>query len=110
MAIGFIVLFVFQHDLFNLAALMFRIDLFAFGGGFVSLPLMLHEVVDVKSWMDYQTFMNGIALGQITPGPIVITAAFVGYMLYRPIRWDHSYIGYISTFIPVNHRNRALLW
>lgn len=56
---------------------MFWVDLFAFGGGFASLPLMLNEVVVVRSWMDYQTFMSGIALGQITPGPIVITAAFV---------------------------------
>jgi chromate transporter len=60
---------------------MFRIDLFAFGGGFASVPLMYHEIVDVRSWMDGETFMNGIALGQVTPGPIVITATFVGYLL-----------------------------
>lgn len=64
--------------LFNLAALMMKIDLFAFGGGYASVPLMLHEVVDKMRWMDKQTFMDGIALGQVTPGPIVITATFVG--------------------------------
>ena len=61
---------------------MIKIDLFAFGGGFASIPLMLHEIVNVRGWMDSKTFMDGIALGQVTPGPIVITSTFVGYILY----------------------------
>jgi chromate transporter len=67
-----------------LALLMIRVDLFAFGGGFASVPLMLHETVDVRQWMDSKTFMDGIALGQVTPGPIVITATFVGYQVAGP--------------------------
>ncbi len=78
---GFGLLYLFFRDLFWLAALMFRIDLFAFGGGFASLPLMLHEFVDLRG-MDSRTFLDGIALGQATPGPMVITATFVGYMQY----------------------------
>ncbi len=80
-AVGFLLLFIFNRNLFNLAILMSKIDLFAFGGGFASVPLMLHEIVEVRHWMDGQTFMNGIVLGQVTPGPIVITATFVGYLL-----------------------------
>lgn len=75
------VLFYADRRLFTLAGLMLKIDSFAFGGGFASVPLMLHEVVGVKGWMDSGTFMDGIALGQITPGPIVITATFVGFIL-----------------------------
>jgi len=69
-----------DRKLYQLAALMLRIDFFAFGGGFASLPLMFHEIVNVKGWMDGRTFMDGIALGQVTPGPIVITATYVGYL------------------------------
>ena len=75
-------LYFIDSRLFNLATLMMRIDLFAFGGGFASLPLMLHEIVNVRGWLDSKTFMDGIALGQVTPGPIIITSTFVGYMSY----------------------------
>jgi chromate transporter len=71
-----------NSTLFNIAAVMLKIDLFAFGGGFASLPLMLNEVVINRGWLDSKTFMDGIALGQVTPGPIVITATFVGYLVY----------------------------
>ncbi len=80
-AIGALLLFLLKPALFDLFILMFRIDLSAFGGGFASVPLMYHEIVEVRNWLNGQTFMNGIILGQVTPGPIVITATFVGYLL-----------------------------
>jgi len=83
-AAGFLVPAFAGRSLFSLAALMVRIDLFAFGGGYASLPLMFHELVVVRSWLDAPTFLNAIALGQVTPGPIVITATFVGYMAAGP--------------------------
>lgn len=96
-AIGFLLLFLFSRNLFNLALLMFRIDLFAFGGGFASVPLMLHEIVGVRHWIDSKTFMNGIVLGQVTPGPIVITATFIGYLLGGPLG---GVIATIGIFLP----------
>jgi chromate transporter len=83
--------------LFELAWLMTKTDLFAFGGGFASLPLMFHQVVEVHSWLDARTFLDGIALEQITPGPIVITATFIGYMLHGPVG---AVIAIVSVFLP----------
>jgi chromate transporter len=80
-AAGFALLFLCDGTLFPLALLMAKIDLFAFGGGYTSVPLMFHEIVKVHGWLDGKTLLDGIALGQLTPGPIVITATFVGYLL-----------------------------
>ena len=96
-AISFLLLFFFNRTLFSLAALMFRIDLLAFGGGFASVPLMFHEIVEFRNWIDGQTFMNGIVLGQVTPGPIVITATFIGYLLGGPLG---GVIATIAVFLP----------
>ena len=93
----FVVLYFLQSDLFALATTMARIDLFAFGGGFAALPLMFHDVVEVHAWLDSATFMNGLALGQVTPGPIVITATFVGFLAYG--FWG-GVIATIAIFIP----------
>jgi chromate transporter len=93
----FALLFLVNRGLFDLGILMVKIDLFAFGGGFASVPLMYHEIVDVHSWMDGATFVNGIALGQVTPGPIVITATFVGYLLYG---FAGAVTATVSVFLP----------
>ena len=76
------VLYAVDPELFRLGLLMVKIDCFAFGGGYVSVPLMLHEVVEVRGWLTGPMFMDGIALGQVTPGPIVMTGAFVGYAVF----------------------------
>ncbi len=76
-----LMLFVTDPFLARLGLLMMKIDFFAYGGGYASLPLMLHEIVEKRAFLPKEVFMDGIALGQVTPGPIVITAAFVGFML-----------------------------
>jgi len=90
-------LFFLSRDLLNLSFLMLRVDLMAFGGGFASVPIMYHEVVDVNNWLNGQTFMNGIVLGQVTPGPVVITATFIGYLLKGFLG---AVIASISVFTP----------
>ena len=95
--IALVALFVLDRRLFTLAGLMARVDLFAFGGGYASVPMMLHEVVDVRGWMAGKTFMDGIALGQVTPGPIVITATFVGYQVAG---LAGAIVGTIAVFTP----------
>jgi len=94
---GLAVLYIANIKLFKLATLMLKIDLFAFGGGFASVPLMLHQIVDIRKWVDSKTFMDGIALGQVTPGPIVITATFVGYLMYG---FAGAFVATVAIFTP----------
>jgi chromate transporter len=56
-----------------------KLSLLAFGGGFAMIPLIQHDVVARWGWLTTREFIDGIALGQVTPGPIAITATFVGY-------------------------------
>jgi len=96
-ATGLVIPYLLDRRLFDLATLMLKVDVFAFGGGFASVPLMLHEIVDVRHWLDSKTFMNGIALGQVTPGPIVITATFVGYQIAGVLG---AVVGTVGIFTP----------
>jgi chromate transporter len=56
-----------------------KVGALSYGGGFVIIPLMQHDAVDTYHWMTAGQFLSAVALGQITPGPVVQTVAVVGY-------------------------------
>ncbi len=62
-----------------LAWTAFKVGALSFGGGFVIIPLMQGDAVHTYHWMSNSQFLNAVALGQVTPGPVVATVAAVGY-------------------------------
>lgn len=56
-----------------------KIDMLSFGGGYVAIPIVEKQVVEINKWMTYAEFSDVLALDEITPGPIAINCAtFVG--------------------------------
>lgn len=87
----------FAPVLASLNLIFMKVDLLAFGGGFTTIPLIQREVVDRFGWVSTREFIDGIALGQVTPGPIVITATFVGYKVGGLLG---ALLGTIAVFFP----------
>ncbi len=62
-----------------LAWVALKVGALSYGGGFVIVPLMQHDAVSHYHWMTAGQFLDAVALGQVTPGPLVQTVAVVGY-------------------------------
>ncbi|MEO0092941.1 MAG: chromate efflux transporter [candidate division WOR-3 bacterium] len=82
---------------FELFGIFFKIGAIIFGGGYASIPFIKQEVVDLRHWLSAKEFIDGVALGQVTPGPVAITATFVGYKVLGLIG---ALIATIGVFLP----------
>jgi chromate transporter len=56
-----------------------KVGALSYGGGFVIIPLMRGDAVEAQGWMTEAAFLDAVAFGQLTPGPVVQTVAVVGY-------------------------------
>lgn len=65
----------------KLFVFFFKAGLLVFGSGLVIVPFLKAYVVDQYHWLSDRQFLDSVAIGMITPGPVVITATFVGYLL-----------------------------
>ncbi|WP_224448687.1 chromate efflux transporter [Haloprofundus salilacus] len=77
---------------------------FIYGGGLVLIPFIETYVVGEFGWLTAREFVDGIAIGQLTPGPVVMTTAFVGYALFLPegVGWAvvGAFVAMVGAFAP----------
>ena len=70
-----------DRNLGLMSLIFLKISVLAFGGGYAMIPILQWDMVDHLGWLTLPQFLDGILLGFVTPGPIIITATFVGYWL-----------------------------
>ncbi len=80
-AVAAVVWVLYRWDLIwgQIALIFLKIGVISFGGGYVMIPILQWEVVERLGWLTSRQFLDGILLGFVTPGPIIILATFVGY-------------------------------
>lgn len=81
----------------SLLGTFFKVGLVLFGGGFVLIPILHHRLVSDLGWLTQSEFMDGVAISQLTPGPIAVLATFAGY---RVAGVTGAVVATIALFVP----------
>lgn len=77
------------HPLTDMASFFTKAAMFSFGGAYAVLPYMVQAAVEQHHWLSTAQMMDGLALGETTPGPLIIIVAFVGFIG----GWNHVFLG-----------------
>lgn len=83
--------------LVKLAWLFLKIGVIFFGGGYVLIPLLHRIMVDQLQWLTLKEFLDGVALSQLTPGPLAMLATFTGY---KAAGFPGALVGTVFIFLP----------
>lgn len=83
--------------LFKFCWILVVVNALTIGGGFVMLPMLQKELVEKYHWITNQEFLDAIAIGQVTPGPLTVMNAFIGYKIYG---LSGSVMAMISSYLP----------
>src|SRR5262249_48374816 len=70
-----------EGTLLALGLFFLKAGAFIFGSGLAIVPFLREGVVEQKHWLTERQFLDAVAMGLITPGPVVMTATFIGYLV-----------------------------
>ena len=101
----------------DLGLFFFKVGAFIFGGGLTMIAFIQEQVVNQLHWLTQQEFIDGLALAQFTPGPVLMVAAYVGYkvaglggaMIAATAIFLPSFILMLA-ILPMFERVRTLVW
>ncbi|MDP1980856.1 chromate efflux transporter [Undibacterium sp.] len=77
------------HPLTDMASFFTKAAILSFGGAYAVLPYMVQAAVEQYHWLSTTQMMDGLALGETTPGPLIMIVAFVGFIG----GWSHAFLG-----------------
>jgi len=83
--------------LLKLCWLLIVINALTIGGGFVMLPMLQKEFVEKNHWLTNQEFLDAIAIGQLTPGPLTVMNAVIGYKISGLVG---AVLAMVSSYLP----------